>query len=374
MTRTMKAQVFYEPFVMKYEDVPIPELRADQVLIQVKACGICGSDNAYYRGKSPLETPTGLGPQILGHEFSGVVAELGDIPQQLGLYALDDRVVVNPVGYCGACRDCLRGRTNLCSHVIGAGASADGAFAEYAVAQYQNLWKLPDDLGFAQASLAEPLACGTYGAMNMQIVPGDSAAVIGPGPIGSMIVQMAKSFGASKILFIGTRDYRLEAGLPFGADTLINTVDPDSPYYTSDLVSTVSELTGGLMLDRVITATASPAAMQQALEISGKASTVVFFGLPGETDMVQVPALSSIFADKTIRFSWLAPTSWPIATQALFTKTLDPTPLITHRFALEDLVYALDFVQERRDQVIKAIIESYARYESPVPETFWQEV
>ncbi len=82
MKGRMKAQVFYEPFVMKYEDVPIPTLRSDQVLIRVRACGICGSDNAYYRGKSPLETPTGKGPQVLGHEFSGEVAELGEIPPE----------------------------------------------------------------------------------------------------------------------------------------------------------------------------------------------------------------------------------------------------------------------------------------------------
>jgi threonine dehydrogenase-like Zn-dependent dehydrogenase len=354
---TMKAQVFYEPFVMKYEDVSIPQLRPDQVLIRVRACGICGSDNAYYRGKSPLETPTGKGPQILGHEFGGEVVELGEIPAKLGLFKIGDRVTVNPVQYCGACSRCLSGQTNLCENGGGLGASSDGAFAEYAVSKYQNLWKIPDDLGFAQASLAEPLACGTYGVMNMNVRLGDTAAVIGPGPIGSMMVRIIKAIGASRVFLVGSRDYRLLAGLPFGADVLINTVDKDSPYYVNDLVAKIAELTCGKMIDRVITATADPAAMQQALEISGKASTVVFFGLPGEHDEVRVPALKSIFADKTIRFSWLAPTSWPIATQALFTKMLDPTPLITHRFPLKNLVEALDFVHERCDNVIKAVIE-----------------
>jgi threonine dehydrogenase-like Zn-dependent dehydrogenase len=353
---TMKAQVFYEPFVMKYEDMPIPQLRADQVLIRVKACGICGSDNAYYRGKSPLETPTGKGPQILGHEFSGEVAELGEIPAKLGVFRVGDRVTVNPVQSCGACYHCLRGQTNICENGGGLGASSDGAFAEYAVTKYQNLYKMPDDLGFAQASLAEPLACGTYGVMNMGIRTGDTAAVIGPGPIGSMMVRMIKASGASQVFLIGSRDYRLEAGKPFGADVLINTVDQDSPYYVRDLVAKVADLTHGRMIERVITATANPVAMQQALDISGKASTVVFFGLPGEHDEVRVPALRSIFADKTIRFSWLAPTSWPIATQALFTKLLDPTPLITHTFPLKDLIGALDFVYERRDNVMKAVI------------------
>lgn len=357
MKGTMKAQVFYEPFVMKYEEVRIPTLRADQVLIRVRACGICGSDNAYYRGKSPLETPTGKGPLILGHEFSGEIAELGDIPKEQGLFKVGDRVTVNPVQYCGACEHCLRGLTNLCEFGGGLGASSDGAFAEYAVSKYQNLWKIPDDLAFPQASMAEPLACGTYGVMNMNVNLGDTAAVIGPGPIGSMMVRMIKAMGASKVYLIGTRDYRLHAGQKFGADVLMNTKAKDSPYYVEDVVAKVAELTGGKMLDRVITATANAEAMQQALEISGKASRVVFFGLPGEGDEVRVPALRSIFSDKTIRFSWLAPTSWPTATKALFSGMLDPALLITHHFPLKDLVHALDFVQERRDNVIKAVIE-----------------
>jgi len=91
--------------------------------------------------------------------------------------------------------------------------------------------------------------------------------------------------------------------------------------------------------------------------VSGKHSTVVFFGLPGEKDEVRIPALRTIFQDKTIRFSWLAPASWPLATTALFTGMIDPGPLITHRFPLKDLVHALDFVQERREGVIKAVIE-----------------
>jgi len=353
---TMKAQVFYEPFKMELEDLPIPALRPDQVLIKVKVCGICGSDNSYYRGRSPLETPDGKGPLILGHEFSGEVAELGSIPGDLGLFKVGDRVTVNPVQYCGACQQCLRGRTNLCEYGGGLGASGNGAFAEYAVTKYQNLWLLPDDLPFLQASVAEPLACGTYGVMNMNVQLGTAAAVIGPGPIGCMMVRLIKAMGASKVFLIGSRDYRLNAGEPFGADELINTVDSDSPYYVDDLVGHIESATGGRMLDRVITATANPVAMRQALEISGKASTVVFFGLPGENDFVEVPALKSIFADKTIRFSWLAPSSWPIATQALFTGMLDPTPLLTHEFRLEKLVEALDFVEERRDGVMKAVI------------------
>ena len=356
MKTTMKAQVFYEPFTMKLEEVPIPTPRADQVLIRVRACGICGSDNAYYRGRSPLETSTGKGPLVLGHELSGEVAAVGSIPAEAGLWAVGDRVTVNPVQYCGSCPRCLSGLPNLCEKGTGMGASVNGAFAEYTLSKYQNLWRLPDDLSFEVGSIAEPLACGTYGVMNMNVKVGDTAAVIGPGPIGSMMVRLIKSMGAGRVFLIGNRDYRLQAGKAFGADVLVNNEDKASPHYTPDVVQFVKAQTGGQMIDRVITATASPAAMTLALDISAKASTVVFFGLPGENDEVRVPALKSILGDKTIRFSWLAPSSWPTATRALFTKQLDPSPLITHTFPLADLVHALDFVNDRRDGVMKGVV------------------
>ena len=131
MKEKMKAQVFYQPEVMKLEMVDIPDISDNEVLIKVKAVGICGSDLSYYYGHSPLNTTDGKGPLILGHEFSGQVAKIGSIPVSLKLFNIGDHVVVNPVQQCNACEMCAKGKFNLCSNLIISGVSVNGAYAEY---------------------------------------------------------------------------------------------------------------------------------------------------------------------------------------------------------------------------------------------------
>ena len=352
----MRAQVFYEQEHMELREVPRPEIADDEVLVRVRACGICGSDIAYYWGLSPLETPSGKGPLVLGHELTGEVVEVGRTPAKLGLLAKGDRVVLNPVQACMACVYCQRGLPNLCLHKAVLGVSMDGGFAEYCRVRYTNALKLPESVSFHEGALTEPLACATYAVQNLDVEPGNTCVVVGPGPIGLMMVQLAKASGAGQVILVGTRDYRLQTGKELGADVLINVRETGSPDYAPDLKARIAELTGGLLADRVITPTASAESMQAALEISGPASRIVYFGLPGPQDKVQVPALDTMFADKTIRFSWLAPLTWPTAIQAIATGLVDVKPLITHRVALADLVDALHGVRARREHVLKALV------------------
>ena len=356
MAETMKAQMFHEPKKMEYGDFPVPEISDDQLLVRVKACGICGSDVAYYWGLSPLETEDGKGPLILGHEFTGEIVAVGSVPAGLDLFQEGDRVVINPVQHCNACEICAKGQVNLCENKDVLGVSVDGGFAEYTKSKYTHAVKLPDNVSFEQGALTEPLACATYGIKNLQVELGAFCVVIGPGAIGLMMVQLAKSSGAGTVVLVGTRDYRLEAGKQLGADLVINTADEKSKWYCKDLKGRIADLTGGRMADRVITSTGSVQATEQALDISGRRSVVVFFGLPGAEDKIAVPALESIFWDKTIRFSWLAPFTWPTALQAISTGLVNVDPLITHTFQLANLIEGLTKVKERQDQVVKAVV------------------
>jgi L-iditol 2-dehydrogenase len=356
MQGKMKAQVFYEPEVMKLEEVDIPQITDEQILVRVKACGICGSDVAYYFGASSLETPTGKGPLILGHEFTGEVVEVGKIPESLGLFKPGDRVVLDPVQYCNACEVCKKGYVNLCENKTVLGVSVDGGFAEYSVSHYTGVHKLPDNVTYEQGALTEPLADAVYGVENMEISPGDFCVVIGPGPIGIMMVQLAKASGAGRVVLVGTRDYRLQAGLEMGADEAFNIGDKSSPIYTDDLKGEIERLSGGKFADAVIVATGSVEAMEIALEISGRRSRVVYFGLPADVAVVKVPALAQILWDKTIRFSWLAPLTWPRALQLLSTGQVEVERLITHRYKLDQLEEALHEVRERKGNVMKAVV------------------
>ncbi|MBI2941584.1 MAG: alcohol dehydrogenase catalytic domain-containing protein [Chloroflexi bacterium] len=352
----MRAQVFYDAERMELREVPRPPIADDEVLVRVRACGICGSDVSYYWGLSPLETATGKGPLVLGHELTGEVVEVGQTPARLGLLSAGDRVVLNPVQACQACVYCQRGLPNLCLHKTALGVSVDGGFAEYCRVRYTNALKLPASVSFEEGALAEPLACATYAVQNLDVNPGSTCVVVGPGPIGLMMVQLVRASGAGRVMLVGTRDYRLEVGRALGAHVLINVREPASPYYAPDLRARIAELTGGLLADRVITPTASPESMRAALEISGPASRIVYFGLPGPLDRLEVPALETMFADKTIRFSWLAPLTWPTALQALATGLVDVRPLISHRVGLDRLIDALHGVRERRDHALKALV------------------
>ncbi len=299
----MKAQVFYQPGDMRLEEVDIPIIAEDEALVKVRACGICGSDIAYYWGLSPLETPTGKGPLILGHEIAGEIAEMGMIPRQLGSFKKGDRVTVEPVQYCNTCQVCKGGMVNLCENKTVLGVSVDGGFAQYVKSKYTGLHRLPPQVSFQEGAIAEPLADAIYAVNNLDVVLANLCVVFGPGPIGNMMVQLLKSRGAGKVVLVGTRDYRLKLGRESGADIVINVRGKDSDYYASNLADEIKKVSKGRMADRVVCATGALEAIQEALKISGRRSIVVYFGLPGPDDVINVPVLSSLLMEKTIRFS-----------------------------------------------------------------------
>lgn len=358
MQGTMDAQVFYEPNVMRLERRPIPQIAADELLLRVRAVGVCGSDVAYYYGRSPLETPDGKGPLILGHEFSGEVVEVGSLPADLGLFQAGDRVLANPVQNCGACPQCARKQVNLCTHVRTKGVSADGAFAEYATIRYTHAHKLPKGLGFEQASLCEPLACSCYGVEKLDVQMGDSVVIFGPGAIGLMMLRLVKDRGPGRVAMVGVLDYGLEKALSMEADAVYNTADSASKYHAPDIAAAIAAFTGGEMADRVIVPTAAKSALQGALLVSGRKANIVYFGLPGEDTILEVPLLDTLTKDKSINVSWLAPFTWDAALKALRDKVVDMDALITHRYPLSGLEEAMRMLNDNaQPEKIKAVIQ-----------------
>ncbi len=357
MTGKMNAQVFYKPEDMRLESVDIPQIQPHQVLVRVRACGICGSDVAYYYGRSPLETLDGLGPLILGHEFSGDVVEVGSLPASLGLLQEGDRVLANPVQNCNACPQCNRKQVNLCRHSRVSGVSYDGAFTEYAVVNYTHLHKIPDSVSYEAAALCEPLACANYGVEKLDVRLGDFVLIFGPGTIGLMMLQLIRARGAGKIAMAGILDFGLDKAKELGADYVFNTLDSKSPYYCPDLIEKIAEITSGDMADRVIVPTNAKPALQGALQASGTGSNIVFFGLPGEDTILEVPLLKTLQMDKSINFSWLAPFTWDTALKAMRNGTIQLSELITNRFSLSQLQEGLRLMNDgSKPDKIKAVI------------------
>ncbi len=359
MTAKMKAQVFYEPEKMTLQDVPVPAVGPEEVLIRVKACGICGSDVAYFYGASSLETKDGKGPLILGHEMSGEVAEVGAIPKGLGLFKTGDRVTVDPVQYCNACRICKKGYVNLCEHKKVLGVSVNGGLADFCLSHFTGVHKIPKNVSFEEAAMTEPLACAVHGVQRMGVKPGDFCVVMGPGAIGSMMIQLIKKSGAGRVVIVGAKgdDYRLKISLKAGADAALNVAEPSSPYYVKDLKAKISEMTDGQFADAVITPTGAVSAMETAFEISGRRARIVFFGLPADDAVIRVPALKTIFWDKTVHFSWLAPLTWPTALDAISRGLVDVKSLQTKTIKLEALAQGIQEVKNRVGDPLKVIVQ-----------------
>lgn len=356
MEGKMRAQVFYEAEVMKMEMIDIPKIADNEVLVKVKATGICGSDISYYYGHSPLGTANGKGPLVLGHEFSGEVVEVGALPASLGLFKPGDRVTCNPVMQCNACSLCAEGKFNICQNVVVPGVSVNGAFAEYCKLNYTHVYKIPDSMSFEDAAIIEPLACATYGVKKLDVKPGEFVVVFGPGPIGIMMTQLIKASGAGKVAIAGTRDYPLCVALGLGADYAINVKDNGSPYFSDDIVKQISKLTDGRMADKVIVPTSSKQALQDALKVSGAGATIVYFGLPGADDKIEIPALETIQSDKTIKFAWLAPLVWPTAINAVANGLVKLDQLVTHKFSLEDAEKGIQFMKIGKGDKLKGLV------------------
>jgi threonine dehydrogenase-like Zn-dependent dehydrogenase len=171
------------------------------------------------------------------------------------------------------------------------------------------------------------------------------------------MVQLARAAGAGKVLLVGTRDSRLERGKELGADLIANTRDPASKHYVKNLGDFIRGHHGGELADRAITSTSSISAIDLAMEITGRASTLVLFGLPGDKDVYKMPALQCMLMDKTIRYSWLAPTSWPDAIDAIATGKVRLDRIQTHHQPLDQLADAIRMLRDREDNTIKTLIQ-----------------
>ncbi|HLU47585.1 MAG TPA: alcohol dehydrogenase catalytic domain-containing protein [Planctomycetota bacterium] len=352
---TMKAQVFYEKEKMRLEERPVPEIGPEQVLVKVAATGICGSDVAYYYGKSSLGTESGKGPLVLGHELSGTIAKVGAVAAEKGGLRVGDKVVVNPVQSNPDSPWTKRGRSNVDLSTV-VGVSVDGGFAEYCASHWFWTVKCPEDMDLKIAASTEPLACGLYAVRNLGIEKGQFVTIFGPGPIGLMMVQMAKLYGAGKVCLVGTRDGRLSVGKDMGADFVVNTRDSSSPYYVGDLASFIRDQNGGELADRSICATSALGAIRQSVDTAGRASTVVLFGLPADKDEHSFPAMECMLKDMTIRYSWLAPDTWPEAVELLHSGKVRVEPVQSYAFELEGLADAIRKVRDREDNAIKPVM------------------
>ncbi|SDY40276.1 zinc-dependent dehydrogenase [Eubacterium barkeri] len=276
----MKAAYFYGVEDVRVEDVPIPEIKSDEILIQVKASAICGTDLRIYKG-GHFKIPAGS-KRVLGHEVAGIIAKCG---KNVTDYTIGMRISLPPNVGCGTCPMCLKGLNNMCSNYEAFGISYDGGFQEYmrvpaeAIRQ-GNVIPIPDSMSFEEAAVAEPLSCTYHSYRALKTKPGDTVLIIGAGPIGACHVMINKLAGATKIIVADISDARLSEIKRYGADYTINSDK-------KDLKDFIFEQTAGVGADIVITACSVPSIQTLALEVAAPLGRVNFFGgMPSGKEMV----------------------------------------------------------------------------------------
>ena len=220
----MKALVYEGPREMNIREVERPEPEPGEVLIRVGETGICGSELSGYMGQNYLRQL----PLVMGHEFSGTVAEVGDTAAHL---EVGDLVTANLLVSCGGCKYCKSGRANLCVDRKLIGAHRPGAYAEYVTIPEENVYMLPENLSFSKGALSEPFACAVHVCRLVNVSPADRMLIVGAGPIGLLTLRTAIIFGLNEIVVIHLNEERLEIARELGG-VAIRSLDELSEDYT----------------------------------------------------------------------------------------------------------------------------------------------
>ena len=330
---------------LELSQIPVPQLAPDEVLIRVRACGICGSDLKIQDDQHPYVPPV-----VIGHEFAGEIVEVG---RDVEGWVVGDRVVSEQHTHaCGHCRQCLTGNAFACASKRAPGYFIDGGFAEFIAMPAWLLHRIPEGLSFAEAAFSEPAAVAAHGVLDRTgIEPEDVVLVLGCGPIGLAAAKMAQAAGASCAIITGIdRDeqMRLPRAREIGIDHAVNVMK-------TDLAALVDELTGGEGADVVIELSGAPPAITQAFQLARRLGRVGIIGQP-PTDEIVIPYRDALFRALTVSFSYSSRyTSWERALSLFERGAVQPAQFITHVLPLDE--WARGFDLSRSGEAIKVILE-----------------
>ena len=321
----MKAVVYRGPKNVKVEEVPEPKPAQNDVLVRFKAGSICGTDVHYYKGEWKDSEKIG---RVIGHDASGQVTET------------DQRVAIVPFIFCGSCRYCLEGRPNLCERWSIMGFNRNGCFSELIVVQRKNLLPIPSNVTYEEAAILEPVALALHTFDLLQPRLGQWATIVGQGPIGLVMAQVARASGC-RVIAIDLENYRLTLSRKYGAEICIN---PKSQK-VADKVRTITE--GGS--DIVIEAAGKRETVEQTPQLVSRTGKVA---LVGES------AGFIKFEGEAVFFGvWLNPLKYALALDSVSKGIIDVKSLITHRFPLVDFERAIETATNAAKRPVKVILQ-----------------
>ncbi|WP_328665857.1 zinc-dependent dehydrogenase [Streptomyces sp. NBC_00322] len=345
----MRVARFYAPGDLRLEDVPEPSPQPNEIKLRVRNCSTCGTDVKIFNHGHQHLSP----PRVMGHEIAGEIAEVG---AEVDGWSVGDRVQVIAAVPCGDCQDCRRGRMTICPHQTSVGYQYDGGFAEYlivphAVLKVDGLNPIPNGVSFAEASVAEPLACVLNGQELAGVGSGDDVVVIGAGPIGCLHVRLARARGARRVILADLNATRLEKSAAL--------VRPDETVCGADgdIVEAILKLTDGRGADVVITAAASGAAQEDALRMTARRGRISLFGgLPKTAPTITLDSNLVHYRELTVvGANGSSPAHNKRALELIASGAVPVADLITHRMPLDNVLDAISTVAA--GDAIKVTIE-----------------
>lgn len=331
----MKALVIERPEEYVVKEVVKPGVQDDEVRIRVEAAGICGTDIHIYRGEY-----LGGYPIIPGHEFAGIVDEIGS---QVTRFKKGDRVAVEPNISCNNCRACLSNRQNFCHQWQAIGVTQSGGMAQYTVAPEAAVFSI-GDLSYIAGSFVEPLSCVIHGIERVGVALGDRVLILGAGPIGNLILQTVFLQGAAEVAVVESNPGRLHLAERTGnieAYKNLDTVRED--YY-----------------DVVIDATGVNTLMNKSISYVRKGGKILLFGVPNAAAVLQLPAFAFFEKGVSVMSSYTSVRNSIQAIELLRNGTITVDALISHQLPLEQFGEAIQLLEEKNDEVLKVLLKPWA--------------
>jgi L-iditol 2-dehydrogenase len=326
-------------------EMPVPEIKADEVLVQVKACGICGSDVHGLDGSTGRRIP----PVVMGHEASGIVVDTGALVKDL---RKGDRITFDSTVFCGQCFFCLRGEVNLCDNREVLGVSCGdfrrhGAFAEYVAVPRRIIYRLPDELPFEHAALIEAVSIAVHAVRITPIELGDNAVVVGSGMIGLLTIQALRLAGCSNVIAIDIDDAKLAAAKNMGASSTINS-------RTADAVAQVKSLTNGRGADVAMECVGATEPIQTALASLRKGGSLTLVG--NVSPKIELPLQSVVTRQIRVQGSCASSGEYPVCIDLMAKRAIQVEPLITAVAPLDEGPRWFERLYKHEPNLMKVIL------------------
>jgi len=342
----MKALLLADYKNLEVTDLDRPEVGPNDVLVQVRACGICGSDIHGYDGSSGRRIP----PLVMGHEAAGTVAEVGN---RVTKFSPGDRVTFDSTVSCGECLFCRKGHINLCDNRMVLGVSCGeyrrhGAFAEFVVVPQHICYQLPDNLKFEHAAMIEAVSVAVHAANRTPVTLGDTAVIVGSGMIGLLVIQAIRLAGCSRIIAVDLDATRLEKAKQLGATHVLKADECDVP-------AEVRKLTAGVGADVVLEVVGATPTIRTAIESSRKGGSITLVG--NLAPNVEMPLQSIVTRELSVFGSCASNGEYPACIELLASGAIRVDDMITATASLEEGVEWFSRLYDGQPGAMKVILD-----------------